>query len=98
MKNVIFFILGLTLYSCGKSQDFRGYIEYDVSVQSKDSTKLNDQIIKSFGTKSTFYYQDGSYFQDHVNSLLDFGYLDTKSKIQCLKFIGNDTLYLYDAT
>ncbi|MFC2110756.1 hypothetical protein ACFLRU_07655 [Bacteroidota bacterium] len=79
-------------------QEFKGHIEYEIKVIKTDSTFTDDEFLKGFGDKSTFYYNDGSYFQQGVNSAVEFTYLDTGIKQLGLKYKSNDTLYLFDAT
>lgn len=90
-----------TVFFCtsfSNSQDFKGYVEYKITVQKTDSTFTDDDFLKGFGSNSIFYYEDGSYFQSYDNSMMEFVYLDSKLKELGLKYINNDTLYLFDAT
>jgi hypothetical protein len=98
LKYILLFFAASTIIGCSKGQEFRGYIEYEVKAQKIDSNFTNDKFIKGFGDKSTFYYENGNYFQTHSNSMLEFGYLDHKAMQQGLKLADNDTLYLYDAS
>lgn len=79
-------------------QEFKGHIEYEIKVIKTDSTFTDDEFLKGFGDKSTFYYNDGSYFQPYVNSAIEFTYLDSRVKQFGLKYKNKDTLYVFDAT
>ena len=98
LKNNLFVIVVFTFVGHGNSQDFQGYIEYEVNVKKTDSTFKDDEFLKGLGNKSIFYYTDGSYFQSDENSIFEFGYLDSRLKQFGLKYKNNDTLYLFDAT
>ena len=84
-------------FSCTNKQEFKGHIVYQVNAEKKDAS-IPDEFLSSIGDQSTFYYDNGSYFQTHANSILEFGFLDSKSKQIGVKYKKNDTLFVYDAT
>ncbi|MDD2982934.1 MAG: hypothetical protein PHQ74_06065 [Crocinitomicaceae bacterium] len=86
------------LFSCGGDKpDFKGHIVYEINAQKKDAG-IPDEFLSSIGDGSTFYYEDGSYFQTHTNSVVEFGYLDLKAKQVGMKYADNDTLFVTDAS
>jgi hypothetical protein len=87
----------IVLFSCAEKLDFKGHIVYKITAQKKDAS-IPDEFLSSIGDESTFYYGEGSYFQTHSNSVMQFGYLDGKKQQVGMKYINNDTLFVYDAT
>ena len=78
-------------------QEFKGSIVYDLSADSKNPNVSRAAILKNIGSKSTFYYDNGSYIQVSQDGVLEFDYFDNRTKTYCLKYYDNDTLYIHDA-
>lgn len=97
LKISLFPVALLLLFSCTDKKEFQGHIVYQVNAEKKDAS-IPDEFLSSIGDQSTFYYEDGSYFQTHENSILEFGFLDFKLKQVGVKYRKNDTLFVYDAT
>ncbi|WP_044211979.1 hypothetical protein [Flammeovirga sp. OC4] len=75
--------------------EFSGVIEY--STQAIEDTHGTGEISKKGDiSKSTFYFENGSFYQTYDNKAYDFDYFDAETLIHSIKYFGNDTLYLFN--
>jgi len=99
MKKKLLSLVLIFIFSCSKKEDtFCGKIIYDYDIKTDKSYVDIDYLKKQYDKSSIFYYNSGSFFQTHEESILDFDYLDTENEDYYIKYAQNDTIYIYDAT
>lgn len=100
MNKSVFAILVLlcSFQTLTSQKNFSGSIKYKGDFKI-NNPGISEQALKDyFGSGSTFYFDSGQYYQVYDGGMMEFDYLNPKTSLYYTKEVGNDTIFVYDAT